>query len=399
MRWSAAVFALLLSSSSVLADSDDTINVFLSETVQHDDNLFRLSERANTLAVLGRSQRDDVLKLTTVGVNLRKAYGLQQVELNASNNAYRYDVFRYLDFDAFNYTATWRWKITPRLSGVIAQDRNQALTSFADFTAYGARNVRTYESNRATADWNVLGGWYLGAELKEDRQKQTQVFLAEPDYRLESLQGSVRYIFPSGSELAYSRRRGDGRNPRSTVDAVNLYDVAFRQREDEFRMTWPLSGKSRLAGRVTSTARSHPNVPARDFSKIGGRLDWNWTPTGKLQVDVSAGRNVTPYHTSFGSYHIGDFVMAGANWRATTKTSVRLQWTQTRLDYRGSQTAAGAGLAGRSDKIDGLQASASWAPYNLVTLSASLRKDSRGSSQAGLDYRAMVASLSAQISF
>lgn len=379
------------------AADTDLVTVSLSHTLQYDDNLFRLPPNSNVVIIPGKSNRDETINVSTLGIRLFKEYSLQRFSLNASLVDYRYQNFGFLNFEARNHSAAWNWKLTPSVSGDISTERKQSAAGFADYRIFGARNTRTTESDRFNASWNFMGGWSVGAGVSEERLFQTQTVIEEPDFRLRSAHSDLVYRFPSGSDVALTIRSGTGDYPTRPVNLLTLTDNRFEQSEQELRLNWVASGASTIRARIFQISRSHPNVPARDFSGMGGRLDWNWRPTGKLSVNVGGGRAISAWLASVGSYRVVDSVSIGPVWGISTKVSARLTGTYTIIDYRG--TGPNQVSPRRNDKIHLVQAAVDWAPYRNLVVSASLQSDQRASNQPNLDYRSTSAFLTAQVSF
>lgn len=381
--------------ATAFADQNDVVNFVVGHTMQYESNLFRLSSTADPTRTIGKPNRDEVLRISALGLRLEKPLGLQKFEFNMQLLAYRYDSFQFLNFDGRNHNLAWRWRLTPDLSGSVSTSRSQAAANYADYR-FGSRNVRTTESDSMNADWNPFGGWHFVAGAREDRQIQGQEF-EEPDYRYRSVNTEVRYVFRSGSDLAVSHRAGQGDYLKQTVSIARMLDNHFDQSETEFRGTWKVSGKSSLQGRVATTARTHPHTPQRDFDGVSGRLEWFWFPTGKVQLAAAAGRTVAAWQGSSESYSIRDSISVGAVWRMAAKSSARLNAERSRWSLKGEGPVIAA--VRRVDDLNTLQASLDWNPWQAVTLTASLRRDRRASNLPGLDYNSMVGTLGAQFIF
>ena len=63
---------------SAIADELDVLQFNAGLAVQHDSNVFRLSDQINNPATVGGSGRSDTILTSSAGLKLRKPYGLQQ---------------------------------------------------------------------------------------------------------------------------------------------------------------------------------------------------------------------------------------------------------------------------------------------------------------------------------
>ena len=90
----------VLVSASAIADELDVLQFNAGLALQHDSNVFRLSDQTSNPVVLGGSGRSDTLLTSSAGLKLRKPYGLQRFEadIGVENTNYK-------NFSALNFTA------------------------------------------------------------------------------------------------------------------------------------------------------------------------------------------------------------------------------------------------------------------------------------------------------
>ena len=405
-RGLAVLLTLLLVAPLVRADADDTVNVTAGATVQHNDNLFLLPSSANPALVLGKSTKADDIAISSLALKLSKPYSLQRFELEASLVDYRYRTFDYLNFTAFNYAAAWRWSLTPYLHGNLTSDRKQALNSFADYTGYGTRNLRTDENTRLDGIFEMSGSWRLLGGLAQSTRTNSQLFVQEGDTRLNTAEGGVRYDFRSGSSLSYIARnsRGEYFNRPQPLPFPTLADNRFDQRENEVRLLWQVTGKTFVDARVAYLSRNHDHFGARDYAGNVGNLNFVWNVTSKSTLTAGAARELSSYQFSAGnplsgatSYISTDRLTLGALWQISAKTALRGRYDHAQRDYRGA--IAASPLNDRLDTLRSAMVSLEWQPLRTLLLSTSLQNDQRAANQAGLDYQSTVAGVSAQVSF
>lgn len=109
------------------AQEEPTIRLSAAYARQTDSNLYRLSATSltNAQTLIGRADASEQIGITTLGVNFNKAYSLQRLELGLNLVDYSYQNFSNLSFTAQNYTAAWRWALTPRLTGNLTRERSE----------------------------------------------------------------------------------------------------------------------------------------------------------------------------------------------------------------------------------------------------------------------------------
>lgn len=392
-----AAIGLMLAAGLVRADAGDTLNFFAGATVRQEDNLFRLPSDIDPLLFVGKPTRSDQVRVTYFGAQLDKSYSQQQFHLDATSSNYRYQTFDKLNFEAFDYRASWKWHLTPRLSGNVSLDHKQTQTSFADNRNFGGNNTRTTENRRVDADWWLHGSWHLTGGVSQYQYRNTQAFTAEDSLRQRSADAGVRYVAESGSSLTLLTRKSRGEYKDRLLSAPSLLDTGYKQVDTELQMSWILSGKSTINGRLTHLERKHEHFVQRDFQGTAGRLDYTLTPTGKLQLKLSAARDIASWQTTTESYYVNKSLAFAPVWQISGKTALRLNLECSQRDFLGGAVVPPP--VARQDRVRTAQLSLDWSPVRNLSLSASVQRDQRSSNNANLGYRANAVSIAAQLSF
>lgn len=384
-----------LTAGTVLADSGDTLNLFASEVVTFDNNLFRLPSGVEPSGV-GNSGRADRIQTETVGVAVDKAYSLQRFQFNASLADYRFDRHGFLNFTARNGGANWAWSLTPHLTGNLSFDRRQSLNSFADFRNLRERNVNTSTQRRADIDFSPGGPWHLTLAGFWNTSENAVAFLEAQDYDSRGSEIGVRYQGADGDYLAWRLRSSRGQYPMAQLNPATLNDRGFRQEDAEILGRWMPSGHSLLTGRLTAFRRNSDNYSARDYDGTAGRFDYTWSPTAKTRFILSAAREYGSYQALDASYAITDSVSLTSNWQPGADTLVSIRVDRSHKDFCGSP---GLANGARADKQRAEQISVDWAAFKVLTIGLVLRHEARRSSEAGLDYDDRSATLSTRFSY
>ena len=377
------------------ADDLDTLQFRLGQSVTHDSNVFRLPDSANTQAVLGRPERDDNVAVTTAGFKINKPYGLQRFEFDANIEDHRYSRFSYLDFTAVNYAAAWRWSFTPRLHGNLTSDRREYVDTYADVQGAGQINRRTNRSTIFDAEYELDGAWRLVGGLFERTSSNSQPNTFEADSKIHGAEAGVRYVYPSGTSMAYRFREGKGEYPGRFL-APGIAGN-FTDREHEFRFDWAPSAKTTLRAKVAYLDRDHDGGGARDFSGVTGQLDAAWALTPKTTLAGGVVRELASYQTNTSSYYEGWRFFVAPTWKPTEKTAVRLRYDHGARDFKGP--LPGFAASNRRDTTDLVSLALEWQAMRALKLTASVQSDRRKSNEPGFDYKSNSFGLSADASF
>lgn len=390
--------ALLLAAGSAVADQFDTFNITLGATAMHDSNLFRLSSSANPTALLGTSQKSDTIRATTVGLKFAKDYSLQRFELEASLVDYRYNTFDYLDFTARNYSAAWRWALTPRLKGNLTRAQTEALNSFTDYSNYRQQNIRTNINTRFDGDFELGAAVHIIAGISQNESTNSKIFLAEGDSTYDSADFGLRYVFRSGASVSLVQRQGSGDyTNRKQPIPIGLYDNGFDQNDTELRAVWPVTAKTRLEGRIAHTERKHDHYAQRNYDGTVGNFNVNWDITAKTRFTATASRELTSYQTLYSSYYQTDRIVVSPYWQISAKTGLRLRYDYSQRDYLGA--IATTTFNDRRDTTKLGSIAFEWAPFNNTLVTASLQNEKRSSNKPSQDYDSTMGTLSAQYTF
>lgn len=377
------------------ADELDTFQFRAGQSWQYDSNVFRLSDAADNQSVLGSPSRSDHVAVTTVGAKIDKRYGLQRFEFDVSANRNIYNNFSRLDFTAVNYAAAWRWSITPSLYGNFTTDRRQYTDNTADVQTLGQLNRRTDSTTLLDAEYAIDGPWRVLAGVFQRNTVNSQPFIFESDSRVRGVEVGARYVFASDTSLAYRLKQGRGEYPGRIFSP--LFASNFKDREHEFRLNWPITGKTTIQSRLSYFDRIHDGLAARDFSGFVGQLDSTWQITGKTSVTGGLVRELGSYQINTASYYADNRVFIAPTWKPTEKTAVKLRYDYGRRTYGGP--LPGSINTNRRDTSNLGSLAFEWDVIRALKLTTSVFTDRRTSNEAGADFKSTGINLSVLASF
>lgn len=379
----------------VRADELDTLQFRAGQTWQYDSNVFRLSDNVNNQAVIGSPSRSDHFGVTTIGAKIDKSYGLQRFELDVNANRYNYKNFSRLDFTAVNYAAAWRWSVTPALYGNLTTDRQEYTDNTADVQNQGQLNRRTDRLNLLDAEYAIDGPWRILGGVFERSSSNSQAFTFEGDSKVRGVEAGVRYVFASDSSFAYRLKQGNGEYPNRVSSPTFASD--FKDREHEFKLVWPITGKTTIQSRLAYFDRAHDGLAARDFSGFVGQLEATWMPTGKTSVNGGVARELGDYQTNNISYFQGNRFFIAPTWKPTEKTAVKFRHDHGVRNYKGP--LPGFVATNRRDTTDLSVLGFEWEVIRAVKVTTSVFTDRRKSNETGADYKSHGVNLSVLASF
>ncbi len=378
---------LAITSVGAQADELDTFQFRVGENIMHQSNVFYLPDSANP--------QGDKVAVTSAGLKINKAYGLQQIELDVGAENYRYSRFSQLNFTAMNYAAAFRWSITPAFHGNVIANRREFVDSSADVQNTGQVNRRTDRFNALDAEYELGAAWRLVGGVFERRISNSQPFTFEGNSKIQGTEAGLRYVYPSGTSLAYRYKQGKGDYQDRPLSAQ--FANQFKDREHEFKLGIAPTGKTTIQARLSHLQRRHEGLPARDFSGLTGQLDATWAVTGKTTIAGGVVHELGSYQDQTASYYEGDRFFVSPTWKPTEKTAVRLRYDHGKRKFRGALP----GVAGidRTDTTNLSSITLEWQALRALKLAAMAQQQNRRSSAPGFDYKNTSVGISALFSF
>ncbi len=377
------------------ADDKDPFNIITGVTWQRDDNLFLVP--SNFLLSPSFSRADNITT-AYVGAQLDKLYSLQEFKANFTVTDYRYQNNKSLNFISKNYSAAWLWNLTPYLKGTLSADRQQALNSFQDyrsFTLATLKNVRVNQAQHFEADFSPHGVWHLLGGVTHTEATNSQFFIQQNNYSQNSLDAGVKYDFRSGNSLRLMGHERQGIYG-NILDPTNLSDTGFKEAEAEALLDWLVSGKSHINLRAAYVTREHDHFSQRDYSGTVGRVDYNWMPTGKINVTFSAFSDLSSFWNLDSSFTRENTLSISPSYALSDKITMRADASI----YE--RTFLGGGVIPSSHRVDkGESASIGidWKLWRSLTIGGNLARSTRSSNIPGLDYNDTTAEINANLLF
>ncbi|MDN5752373.1 MAG: putative exosortase B-associated extracellular polysaccharide biosynthesis transporter EpsL, partial [Nitrosospira sp.] len=302
---------------------------------------------------------------------------------------------------------------TPYFYGTLRSSHRESLNNFANLTGFinsTNRNLRTDDDHRFDAVYEIDGAWRLIGGISQVTRTNSRLTVQDFDNRVRSVEGGIRYAFPSGSSLTYKVRGGQGEFiNRAAPIASAFFDTRFSEMEHEVRLIWLVTGKTSIDARAGHLDRDHAHFPQRDFSDFVGNFNLNWAATGKILVNSGWARDLHNFQTApnfqfvgfrtFSSSYIAtDRFFFSPVWKISEKTALRLRYEYSIRDFLGSVSSSP--LETRSDSMHSGLVELDWQPLRApLIVSAALRREHRSSNLRGFDFDVIAASIAARLSF
>lgn len=376
------------------ASEIEPLTLSIKQDLVWEDNLFRLADGARPVIEGTRRPRDDRLSITTLAAQLDRTYSRQRLTADLGLTRSDYREFDHLDFTAHNFVGAWQWVLGNQWNGTISGQQDERLRSFADRIG-AVRSINTYRRYRADARYLVHPQWSIGAGWARTDSRFDDPESARSEYIEEAFEALAQYRSLAGSTLALVGRTADGRYPERNEAMTSV--TRYTQRDLLVRADWSVSGHSRVSGQAGYTARQYLHAGDKDFNGLTGRFAFDWRPTGKLALGVTARREMGAQEDAADNFVVTRAFSIDPVWQLGNKLRVRVRLEWLRRDYGGDPF----GIAGpdRDDRTQSRALALEWSPVRNLSLHLGARNERRSSSDAYPGYRASSVFTSAKLAF
>lgn len=366
------LFALFWCIVKAMADSDDTLNFIVTSSYTHDSNLFRLPSNVQPSAA-GAEHSDNILR-NSAGIIIDKPYLLQRFKFNYAYVDTKYDNADFLNFNANNYKAEWLWALTPSFRGVLSADRVVDLVPFQDLrsaTSSQNQNIRTKETQIASFDFSPHNTFHFVGGYNRLDVQNSQTFLPETSFKLDSIEVGLKYVFPSASYISLVSRKSDGENQE--MNFSQQVGKSFEERKQILSIFWIVTGKSKILSNLGYVSRVDNSFSVRDYSGLFGDVNYMWDITGKTNLSVGISRKLSSFQTANNSYYVNDSLFFNPTWYATSKITVNANAQVVRRVFKGNGPLQSS--VDREDNRYSYGVVAEWSPRSTFKFGLNLQHD------------------------
>ena len=403
VRLGAAIIiaGVLVPATDAVALWDDKLELFASQTLTRDDNVFRISSLVPA-AVLGSSSKGDTYYTTSLGFNLDVPVSRQRFQGGVTWSKTRFDRFTILNWDGYQGQGTWLWQLGNDISGQLGYTDTFVLASLANIQSGVQSSTPNFLTRRRAffnAAYMLTPRWRLRGEAGRFTQSNELPARRLNDTGIDSVDLTVSYVTPASNQIGFGVRAEDARLPNREFVAGDFFDNSYRQQNVAAVADWILGGSSRVNARVGSIRRSYAQLPQRDFEGATFHAGYDWSPTGKLILSASAQKDISSTEEILIGFVLVKGVALQPTLRLTDKLNIAALLDYSDREYRSDPALVLAAVPNRTDHVRSAAVTISYRPIRTVALQMSLLHQTRSSMVAFGDYAANVVSMSARIGF
>jgi exopolysaccharide biosynthesis operon protein EpsL len=381
---------------------DDRVELFVSETIGYDDNLFRLSDEVDPVEVLGTSAMDDTYFTTRFGLELDLPVSRQNFSGSVSAERTRYDRFTALDLNGHRGNILWEWVVGSRLSGELEYTETETLASFANVLSgqqSSTPNFLTVQRGDGLLRYKLTERWYLTSGISRLTHDNSEEINQVSNLQKNFGEFGILYITPAETEFSINGLVSEAELPNRQLLDGQLIDNSYREYEYSANLDWPVSAESRILARAGTVRREHEELPERDFSGEVYALTWGWRPTEKLSLSLSSERSISPFEQVNVGFVLLDSLTFRSDWRITEKFTLTFSAIDGNRRYLGDPRAELTEQVRRTEDVRVGQLNLEYLPTSVLTLGIELRNVSRTSSAVLGDFDASIGRFTVRAGF
>jgi len=378
------------------------VEVFVSEAITHDDNVFRISDAADPAATIGSSSTSDTYTTTGLGFRFDVPVNRQRFLGELAWNSNRYNRFTELNFTNHNARAVWEWQAGNQLSGQLGYAQRKSLTSLSNVQS-GVQSTTPNPIHKQDTFFNaaymLTPRWRLKGELTDNKASNTVPEFQVNDINIDGTGLTVSYVSPAGNEVGVNMRIAEALFPFPQLVAGNLVDNAYRQRNVGVVTNWTISGNSRLSAQLGRVDRNYDQFPERNFDDTIYHAAYEWKATGKVSLTAEAQRDISPYEEVNTGFVFLRGVALRPAFNLTEKINIWGTLEHNNMEYLGDAGLVLGTVQPRTDRIRVAALTVSYRPIRHAWLEAAMRREDRSSSDPFGDYEVNIVSVTAGIRF
>jgi hypothetical protein len=313
-----------------------TYDLYVGAEEQYDDNLYRVSAGANTVATLvaPNASRADRISTVSAGGDGQWLLGRQLVDVDL-----HVDENRFADNTVLNNTSglaklLWDWQVGPYLSGTAGASYSHALVSFGE-TLYLGRDFVDVEDYFGTAKYQLGPHWALYGGVDDSSIDHSANQAESQNFKTQAGHAGVEYALDSASTFKFEYRFDQGKFPEGLVDTLdgNTFDPNFHDSTLLFTATHSFSDKTQVVADAGYLKRYYPNTVVGSFWGYIWRVTANYQATDKTNIAVSSWHELHAYLVDQSNYFISEGASVTPSWSPTDRIQVKFVGSYERQDY------------------------------------------------------------------
>lgn len=373
---------------------EDAFTPYVFARIIKDDNLFRLSNDDEALAVIGSTKLDETIQQLGAGFKADLPFSRQRLKANAVLYQADYSNFDSLDHTGSDLSSVLNWEIGNLFAGDLGLKYSRQLARFYELQAV-TKDMRTRKTLFATGGYRFHPSWRAVVDFSLVDLSQAQ--RSELDRSEFSKAAELQWSTTARTRLGTRIRHTKGNFDDSQIVSGSQIDNDFSEMEYSVVLYWERSKKSLFEGRVGVTQRDAKS-DAKDFNGSTGQLNYAWLITDKTRIDSAIWRKTTT-REELTVFVVANGLSIAPKWSATRKIQLGATLEYEARDFKGTSDSVALVEGTREDTVRSFGLSASYNPQDNIAFSMGYDKERRDSNFALVSFRSTQLFARAQLSF
>jgi exopolysaccharide biosynthesis operon protein EpsL len=383
----------MLAPAPACALFQDHLEIWATENLTHDSNVFRVSDRLPP-TVIGSLKLSDTISTTHLGASVDAPFSQQRVQASFDAYTSRYRRLKDLNNDGHTARVQLVWGLIHRLNGTLGYTEGKGLASFANIQNT-TPDIVSARQTWLTANWSINPSLRASGGFAAAQNKHSDIARRLNDIETTTIDAGLAYLTPDADSVALVARAEKGRLPRAATIAGLTFNNNYNQYGSGVSVAWIANGLSRLDGRLEWVRRTYEEATQRNYGGPIGRLLYTWTPTGKLTVVAAALRDFGAPEEINSSFVLVKGSYIRPQWTVTEKITIQGNLEYNVTYYRGDPVTGFSYT--HHERLYG--ASITYRPLRKIMLSAGVNRDTRFSTLPLGDFDVLVAFIEGRAAF
>ena len=390
-------FTVLLSPTSISFAATDIFMPYAYASVSYVSNLFRLSDKAEAVSVLGSTNMNETVRHLGAGFRVELPVSRQHFLVNTEVDRASYDNYDILDNTQIEGQAIWRWQVGNLWSGNLGYRYSERLSRFYEIQSV-LKETETKNSIFLDAGYQIHPDWKLIASLGRSDQSFQERKELDGEFRSNTLEIQYRNTLNTRVGL---RTKVTEANLRNLEDVGGtLVNNDSKEAEISGVFYWEGSDKSHLELRFGTTDQKYEELKERDFHGFIGRFTYQWFMTRITKLDVSLWQETGSYYDEVTTFVVTNGVSIGPVWSATPYITVSGNVSYQQNDFEGeNEVILGSGQPQREDIVRLFSLALNYKPSRNVSWSLDYQMEERTSNRKDSEFDYSQIDAKVQLSF
>ena len=397
----------LVLSNGALAQGDNRRDAeeehfYIGEQIVYDDNLFRTAQTGTVTLPIDPSDpnsatrtvaREDYSNRITLGLGNNFQMGQQTLKLRGRVYDVRYNDNDYLDYTGGDASALYDFRLLTRLSGRLSGAYNRTLADFANTLGTARDLIETFNYN-AMLRYEIGPRWSLSASGGRIETEHDLVTRRQENLEADLGRLSLDYVTPTFHALGLEYRYVDATFPNAIAAPGSFSSSDYEENAALARFTYTATIRTQIRLSGGYVERERPADATATYSGDVWRAEIDWKPREKFSTMFAAWRELRAYTDVESDYFISDGYSLGPSWSPTEKIQLELTVSYEDQEYLTSRTLDALPTdPQRNDEVLAAEFTLTYKPRDQLAIELSYRGGDRDSNRVNRRYDAQTAGL------